>query len=385
MTKKKKHHFVPRFYLRKFSLNAEGNKISLFNFPESKYVSCANLYDQAYKNYFYGEDLIIENALADLEKNASRIINNLLENTLPKYGSEEHYLLLVFVLFLRERTVYAADRINEITDKFIKSIAHEDSGAPPEIDKYTFFLTQPIKHALVNMASIIPLALDLKFKLIVNQSNESFITSDNPVVFYNQFFEPRKTPFSQIGVASKGLEIFLPLSPTHLLMFFDSDVYKVGAKNSMIIPVNDKKDIESLNLLQCINCNKNLYFNQDFTKSQICQLAKKSLRFRQQEKVEIKKFMQKISEKKKKILLMNHMCELKCSLALSFINFTKKAKKFSLGNEVLHLRDENRARYYQDLYDEFGTLVKKGRYRRSDFWEFVRRRYGLINACKLDL
>jgi hypothetical protein len=58
MTEKKKQHFVPRFYLKNFSLNAEGKKISLFNFAASKYVSCTNLYDQAYKNYFFGEDRI---------------------------------------------------------------------------------------------------------------------------------------------------------------------------------------------------------------------------------------------------------------------------------------------------------------------------------------
>ena len=106
MTEKKKQHFVPRFYLRNFSLNAEGKKISLFNFAACKYVSCSNLYDQAYKNYFYGEDLTIEDALADLEKEAAKIINStLLNDTVPMMGSDEHHILLVFIMFLRQRTV----------------------------------------------------------------------------------------------------------------------------------------------------------------------------------------------------------------------------------------------------------------------------------------
>jgi Protein of unknown function (DUF4238) len=372
MAEKKKQHFVPRFYLRNFSLNGTGNKISLFNFSASKYVPCANLYDQAYKNYFYGEDLTIENALADLEKEASKIINGILKNTIPERSSDEHHILLTFILFLRERTVYAADRLNEVFDKLMKSIASEDPEVPLEIDRFNFVLTQPVQQALANIAGVIPLALDLKFKLIVNQSNEAFITSDHPVVFYNQFFEPRKISEGKTGIASKGLEIFLPLSPTHLLIFFDDDVYKIGTKNSTVVYVNDKKDIEKLNLLQCVNCDKNLYFNHNVKEDQVRQLAKKSLCFRRQTKAEIEKYLQRDAEKGQRTLLMTHMSELNCSLTLSFISLIKKARKFVPGNKVVHLRDESFVKYYRELQDEFEVLVKEGRYGRSDFLKFVR-------------
>ncbi|MGB3515568.1 MAG: DUF4238 domain-containing protein [Elainellaceae cyanobacterium] len=371
MAKKKKHHFVPRFYLRNFSLDFKGSKISLFNLPMSKYVFCANLYDQAYKNYFYGKDLIIENALADLEKEASKIVNRILENSLPRSGSDEHYILLAFTLLLRERTVYAADRLNEFFGKTLKSIASEDPEALPKTDRFNFALTQSVQEALAIMASMIPLALDLRFKLIINQSNEAFITSDHPVVFYNQFFEPKKIPGGKIGIASKGLEIFLPLSPTHLLIFFDSDVYKIGTKNSTIIYVNDKKDVEQLNILQCVNCDKNLYFNQDIKEGQVRQLAKKSLRFRQQAKADIEKYLQRNAEKGQAMLLWTHMSELNCSLKLSFISFVKKARKFSPGNKVVHLRDEGSVGRYLGFQDEIESLIEKGQYERGDFLKFV--------------
>ena len=357
MTEKKKQHFVPRFYLRNFSLNAEGKKISLFNFAACKYVSCSNLYDQAYKNYFYGEDLTIEDALADLEKEAAKIINStLLNDTVPMMGSDEHHILLVFIMFLRQRTVYAADELNEAFDKIMKSIASEDPKAPPDLERFNFVLTQPVQQALANTASVIPLALDLKFKLIINRTAQAFITSDHPVVFYNQFLEPRKIPGGKTGIACKGLEVFLPLSPTHLLILFDSDVYKVGTKNSALIHVTNETDVEKLNILQCINADKNLYFNQTVGEDRIRQLVKQSSRFRRQIKVDIDKQLQKDTEGQR-TLIMTHTSELSCSLSLSFISLVKKARRLSLGNKLVHVRDENFVRCYRNHNYDLDAMI----------------------------
>lgn len=53
MAKNKKQHFVPRFYLRKFS--ADGRSVNIWNLTNEKRIQGANLKNQCYKDYFYGE------------------------------------------------------------------------------------------------------------------------------------------------------------------------------------------------------------------------------------------------------------------------------------------------------------------------------------------
>jgi hypothetical protein len=123
--------------------------------------------------------------------------------------------------------------------------------------------------ALNEAALCLPITFDLCFKLVINKTKEPFITSDHPVVLYNQFLEPRKKYGNNTGLACKGLEIFLPISPRHLLIFFDPDVYKVENKSNVSVDITADADVKALNLLQCISADKNLYFNEEISEHQV--------------------------------------------------------------------------------------------------------------------
>ena len=43
MTKKKRHHFIPRFYLKRFSINNEGKALGLYNLDNKKFIKNAPL------------------------------------------------------------------------------------------------------------------------------------------------------------------------------------------------------------------------------------------------------------------------------------------------------------------------------------------------------
>ncbi len=43
MTKRKNHHYVPRFYLKRFSINDEGKVIGLYNHKNNIFVQNAPL------------------------------------------------------------------------------------------------------------------------------------------------------------------------------------------------------------------------------------------------------------------------------------------------------------------------------------------------------
>jgi len=376
MPEKKNQHFVPRFYLKKFSLQSQEERIGVFNISSLKLIESANLYEQASKNYFYGRDLKIENSLQQLETESAKIINSIIDKqTLPLVDSRDHQMLLMFIIVLSGRTVYAAEMIDEVVEKYKETVSSIDSNALPESERnIDLTLTDAIQVSLKIVVSYFPIVRDLCWKLIINETEQPFITSDHPVVLYNQFLEPRKTYGSNVGLACKGLEIFLPLSPKFTLILFDKNVYRVGTRNKTRIKVDSPADIAALNLLQYINANKNIYFNEDFSEKQVQELLNSANRYRRETKANWDKYPSKVENETKNILLHLYGSDVKCSLKLSFISITKKAKSYILGQKVTHVRNEQLCR----LHEKFLELVDKGLCDPGNF-------YGFVDAYKASL
>jgi len=61
----KKHHYVPLFYLKRFS--PDGKSINLYNLRSTRTIYKAKLKNQCYSDYFYGKEPDIEHALAGLD------------------------------------------------------------------------------------------------------------------------------------------------------------------------------------------------------------------------------------------------------------------------------------------------------------------------------
>lgn len=73
MADKKRHHYIPRFYLKRFSINNDGKSLGLYNLKNKKFIQNAPLKSQAYENFLYGEDDEIENALAEMENTVAKM------------------------------------------------------------------------------------------------------------------------------------------------------------------------------------------------------------------------------------------------------------------------------------------------------------------------
>src|SRR5208283_1382271 len=118
MPPKKRQHYVPKFYLRNFSIGAAGKSIGIFNIPSEKFISSGSLKEQAYKDYFYGKDGKIEDIYRQFENRAAIIIRSIIkQHILPLWASNERLELLTFATFLHSRTEYSADEYEEQTDQ----------------------------------------------------------------------------------------------------------------------------------------------------------------------------------------------------------------------------------------------------------------------------
>ncbi|MFW6030842.1 MAG: DUF4238 domain-containing protein [Halanaerobiales bacterium] len=343
MSSRKKQHYIPRFYLKLFSHEYNGKRIGIYNLNREKYIpsKLGKLKSQAYSDYFYGKDGSIEEVLGDLESISAPIIHDMIENhNLPKYETETHLKLITFIAIMSARTEYSADVITEVVDKTTKSIFREhpdvkNTEYEKYIDELKFESDSPAAFSLSVMAGSSPIISDLHFKIIENESNYDFITSDNPIVKYNRFLEEKETFGNDTALAVRGLQIFFPLNHTHYLMLYDPFVYKVGNKKDIVIKINNRKDVDELNLLQLINAYRNIYFNHNINENYCSELLRKGKRFMRGKKVNVEEFQ--AGFKNKFIEAYNEDINMK--LKLSFVSIKRKASKYQFIKDIDYIRE----------------------------------------------
>lgn len=376
MPENKKQHYVPRLYLKRFS--DDEKSINLFNLKLGKSIHEPNFKNQCYEDYFYGKDLIVEKFLGKIENNAVNYFKYISSsNELPKRGSELYMDIFLYVILQHGRTKYNVLALNEATDRMVKHIFESNPEIKKKIlDKFTNEINEPGRVALrfATEASIITYDLHLKLIVITNEKQE-FITSDNPVVLYNQFFEYREKG-SNVGLASKGLQIFFPIDSKRMLLFFDSDIYKVGNKKDLIVFVNKEDDINSLNQLQIVNALSNVYY-----KSKTLNIKKiytSSISYFRKQKTNLNIFSGVDEKKIKSELLAISDGVVHTKLQLSFVKVIKKAKRWRIDFNKMKMQPIVVVRNDQVIDDlrEFREIARSGKYSSGDFSKFLKDKYG---------
>jgi len=257
---KNKHHFVSKFYLNAFK-SAE-KQIHLFNLKRLLAIKNASIRDQCYRHKFYGYTDETENYLSILENHIAPLLKSIIQgDILPIEGTEAYYALIAFVSLQLLRTPLAAERINTSIDKMTKQAYSRDPRFS-DLDKESFHFgyKDPVLASLKNLPLLLYSISDLKAQLVVSTAR-FFLTSDNPAFKYNQYCED----ISYAGITGglcRGLQIFIPLAPNIYLVLYDSTVYKVERPDRISRVSNASlSDIETLNEIQLISANQNVYFS----------------------------------------------------------------------------------------------------------------------------
>lgn len=58
-----------------------------------------------------------------------------------------------------------------------------------------------------------------------------------------------------------GSLVFMPISPVKGVLLYDGQIYKIGTRKSNVFQISKKSDVDSLNLLTCLNAYDELLFN----------------------------------------------------------------------------------------------------------------------------
>lgn len=258
---KRKQHYVPKFYLRNFSENTKS--IGMYLFKTNKIIEHASINDSLWEEYFYGEDAIVENKLAEWEGRWKEVISSIIE--LERLPDTERQLtwLRYFILISSARTVKRGNQTNnEYTTLLRKILEIEEPELFEKIrnideDDLCVKLKCPALPFIAVAQKALPLIIDLEMKLLINRSAIDYVTSDNPAVFYNQLFQ-EKNLSRGFGWGEYGIQFIIPISPRIAICMYDSEVYDI--KENIL---SSDSTINKLNQLFLNNSDELLVFKYD--------------------------------------------------------------------------------------------------------------------------
>ena len=370
MPANKNQHYVPQFYLRFFSNSQDQKTIGIWNIEKEQYIKSGTIKNQASSDYFYGKGSELEKIFSNQEGVMAQMMQHLMINEKPfSELSTAHIEFLTFIFLLIGRTRYAAEKINEMTDKMAKKILKYHPEFKDKLDSFYIKSSNAPVEAIDHIITAFPVALDLRFKLVINKSDIPFILSDNPIVLHNQHLQNKKWPGGHTGFAQIGLQIFFPMSPHHMLIFYDRNTYKIGNKKDSTIHLTKDQDAHLLNQIQLINADKVLFFNNELSEVYFKKLSNEIKTIRNSDKIELREFKKVGDPKNSSSLLALSNPHKNIDLKLSFIKELKKAKKRQIGPSMCNVRNNQ-------LVEECEKFRKKVR---EDRKKLLKKRHWLIN------
>ena len=225
MSNSKRQHFVPQFLLRQFA-DEGGQHIYVFDKRTSR-VFRANISKVAAENRIYDFDIdnltaSIEPGLAEFESKAADVLRRTLAaQSLERITILERTFLAAFVaqLLLRSphRQALCDDMVYQAREKIRKMGTDPDKLAELKILDANETKIMTVSFLTDVWTEFIPIiALKTWVFHRVSQS-EILYLSDNPVVMHNEMqFGPR----GNLGLAVKGVEVYLPLSSSSCLAMY---------------------------------------------------------------------------------------------------------------------------------------------------------------------
>ncbi|HEX4823268.1 MAG TPA: DUF4238 domain-containing protein [Candidatus Polarisedimenticolaceae bacterium] len=253
-----RHHFVPKFYLRAFSQNAR--QIHVFNLERREAFLKASLRDQCCEPSFYGEFPGLEERLQKLEDAFAPVVQEvILTQRPPARNTATMGHLVTFIALQHRRSVAAVESSVESWENMRKALGPmspelvRDGWSGPissvEAMRLALGVVNEAAHGLV----------DLHMRTLVAPTGVRFVTSDDPVFLYNQFCEGVHGT-GVLGIAQRGLQVFLPVSPEVTVMLFDPAVYKLASGDAIAVTA---RDVEMLNGLQVLSADESILLSDE--------------------------------------------------------------------------------------------------------------------------
>lgn len=251
MATNKNQHFVPRCYLRPFTPTTNNAAINLFNIDRERLITGAPLKNQCSRNYFYGKNDTLENAIQTLEREYASTLKKILAAK-HSLTEEDCHCLKLFWLFQYLRTEEASKRSVSMAN----DLAHKAEFAN---EVPSFEMADAVQTSMRVFAENLSIVDDLKGCLIRNKSKTPFVTSDDPAILTNRwkFLHPQRAGRA-IGLNDSGVIAILPITPDVCFIAFDPDVYSMPNTKGWVT-IRKESDADAINQHQYLNCKANIF------------------------------------------------------------------------------------------------------------------------------
>lgn len=331
MPNNKNQHIVPQFYQRLFSYDEKS--IGKYVIHLRKCFS-SSIRNTASEDYYYDDKDFIESGKQTIEKTLNIIetgaavaINELIQNGEEILSPKECQFLYSFIGLQILRTKSFAKRTEEVSNNILKEVNTQVQKLFPNL-----VITNDIKPHIASLkhaASMTLSLLDLRYKVLeISIPDSFFLTSDNPVSQFNPFLY-RNNIYNQ-GPALVGALVFLPISPVKGVLLYDSQIYKIGTRKSNVVQIKQRVDVESLNLLTCLNAYNELLYNQ-LNQAHFCftNLIERVDKFRNLERKRHKPIYLSGTD-----LAFAYISQKNIKTELSFVKVLDKARSYQLNDVV---------------------------------------------------
>src|SRR5215207_7408762 len=248
----KKQHFVPATYLKAWcdKDSPEDYKPYVWIYPKeggkAKHKPPEKIF---WENDFYtikklnGErDLVLDHGLAQLESRFANLRDRKLGHRKP-LTSQDMGVLCAFTAamysrtkvrrgFLKEQWQAVVDLGNKM-EEWAKNASKEDlewartalhtphkNNQSLSMDEVRQIADSPIQSSLrAEIATVAPALFKMQFVILDTSDISTFITSDNPCIWFDPDLYKKPVPPGAGGLISPTIEISLPLSPTQYILF----------------------------------------------------------------------------------------------------------------------------------------------------------------------
>ena len=248
MAEKKKQHYVPKFYMRMFLF--DNTSFYLYNLSSKKNIGLVPYKSQCYKNFFYGQNVILENKLSALELKWRDAMLAFLDHN---YSKGTIKLLKEFSLYQLRRTTNFYNQEKKAHQKLIQeyiethlagknqlSASNIEMAKNISIEKADAMISPEI--ILDTVDNLLEQIEDLAFLHIHFKTNKKLISSDNPILPLNQYIQNNR------GVGIIGYAMLFTISPTDACLFYDAKFYPKYA-NKYYVELNDQSIVNHINAL----------------------------------------------------------------------------------------------------------------------------------------
>lgn len=242
----KNQHYVPQFLLRNFS--TDGKHIWCYD-KQTKRANKRNIRSIASEHHFYDIDPgsregSYEYLLGKAESDTAPVIDKLIKtNTLTALKTADFVLISLFIALQLNRTKTALTEVEEFNSVLmdrVKALAASENATLGFEERSA----REVWFSLLNSTPEFAIGISQKIWFLIG-SDHKFLLSDHPVVRYNTANENSNR--GTLGINSKGIEIYFPISPSLMLLLLCEKTY--GFLEGKSFPITEE-NLNHMNGLQ---------------------------------------------------------------------------------------------------------------------------------------